>query len=338
MTRRRRRTQRAQAVRWRLEAAGVRAGVRILDGLPEPAALRIGAVAGRFAGRLWLRYRRIALANMRAAFPDWSAARREELLASHLRRLGCTAAEWARLPSLAGGALLERVEFEGLPELEKAFSRGRGVLVASAHYGFWELILPALRQRLGNSRLTAVGRAQRNPHLRALVDERRRLGDGAAPLPQDARAILRTLRGNAGVGLLADHYLSPRRGGLLSPFLGRRAWTNPGPAILALHSGSALLLGHTRPLASGRHLVTLGPEIAPPQTGDRSRDIAIMTEALNAAIGGWIRQRPEPWLWLHARFRGSPDVDSDAYERAAQRRRSLGRGARREMRARLDDR
>jgi KDO2-lipid IV(A) lauroyltransferase len=252
MSRQRQRTERAQAIRWRLEAAGVLGGIRILD----------------------------------------------------------------RLPSLARGEILDRVEFEGLPELASAFSRGRGVLVASAHYGFWELILPALRHRVGNPHLTAVGRAQRNPHLRALISERRRLGDGAEPLPQDARAVLRTLRGNGGVGLLADHYLSPRRGGLLAPFLGRRAWTNPGPARLALHSGSALLLGHTRPLARGGHLVALGPEIAPPQTGDRLRDIAVMTERVNAAIGEWIRERPEPWLWFHGRFRGSPDIDSDAYERA----------------------
>jgi len=298
------------------------AGVRILEHLPEPSALAIGELAGRCAGGLWPRYRRIALANMGVAFPDWSAARREALLAAHLRRLGRTAAEWARLPSLTREEILDRVEFEGLADFARSFSRGRGVLVASAHYGFWELILPALRHRLENPHLTAVGRAQRNPRIRALVRSRRQLGDGAEPLPQDARAVLRTLRGNGGVGLLADHYLSPRRGGLLAPFLDRRAWTNPGPATLALHSGSALLVGYTRPLESGRHLVALGPEIAPPRTGDRSRDIAIMTERVNAAIAVWIREHPEPWLWLHARFRGSPDVDPAAYERARRRRRS----------------
>jgi KDO2-lipid IV(A) lauroyltransferase len=322
MSRQWRRTGRAHPVRWRLEAAGALAGVRILDLLPEPSALAIGAFAGRCGGGLWLRYRRVALANMCVAFPDWSAARREKLLAAHLRRLGRTAAEWARLPSLARGEILDRVEFEGLPQLASAFSRGRGVLVASAHFGFWELILPALRRRLGNPHLTAVGHAQRNPHLRALVAERRRLGNGAEPLPQDARAVLRTLRDNGGVGLLVDHYLSPRRGGVLAPFLGRRAWTNPGPATLALRSGSALLLGHTRPLTRGRHLVALGPEIAPPETGDRSRDIAVMTEEVNAAIGGWIGECPELWLWFHERFRGSPDIDPDVYERARRRLRS----------------
>jgi KDO2-lipid IV(A) lauroyltransferase len=315
MSRQRRRTERTHPLRWRLEAAGVKAAVSILDLLPEPPALAFGAFAGRCGGALWPRYRRVALANLELAFPDWSPGQREELLAAHLQRLGRTAAEWARLPSLAPGEILERVEFEGLPRLAGAFSRGRGVLVATAHYGFWELILPALRQRLGNPQVTAVGRAQRNPHLRTLVSERRRLAGGAAPLPQDARAVLRTLRGNGGVGLLADHRLSQRRGGLLLPFLGRPAWTNPGPATLALRSGSPLLLAHTRPLTQGRHVIALGPEIEPPDTGDRSRDIAAMTEQVNAAIGDWIRAHPELWLWFHARFRGSPGIDRDTYRR-----------------------
>jgi KDO2-lipid IV(A) lauroyltransferase len=298
------------------------AGIRLLDLLPESSALAFGEFAGRCAGQLWPRRRGVALANLRIAFPDWRAGRREELLAAHLRRLGRTAVEWARLTSLAPGEILDRVEFEGLPELAGTFARGRGVLVASAHYGFWELMLPALRHRLENPHLTAVGRPQRNPHLRALVAERRRLGDGADALPQDARSVLRTLRGNGGVGLLADHYLSPRRGGVLAPFLGQRAWTNPGPATLALRSGSPLLLAHTRPLPRGRHLVALGPEIAPPDTGDRARDVALMTERVNAAIGGWIRGRPELWLWFHERFRASPDVDPDGYERLRPRRRA----------------
>ena len=320
MNRQRRRAERAHPIRWRLEAAGARTGIRVLGLLPEPDALPLGGFAGRCAGRFWPRYRRVALANMRLVFPDWSPGRHEALLAAHLRQLGHTAVEWARLPSLAPAAILDRVEFEGLPQLADALSRGRGVLVASAHYGFWELLLPALRLRLGKPHLTAVGHAQRNPRIRALVSERRRLGNGAAPLSQDARAILRALRGNVGVGLLADHYRSPRRGGLLAPFLGRRAWTSPGPATLALRSGCPLLLGHARPLPRGRHLVALGPEIVPPETGHRSRDIELMTERVNTAIGEWIRERPELWLWLQGRFRASPDVDPDAYERTRRRR------------------
>jgi KDO2-lipid IV(A) lauroyltransferase len=295
-------------LRWRVEGAAVATAARLLCELPEPAALALGAAAIRTAARVWPRLRRVAEANLERVFPEWTSDRREALLAAHLAQLGRSATEWARLPRRSPAALLERVEFEGLAGLESALERGRGAIVATAHFGFWEGILPALRYRLPLREIAAVGRAQRNPHLRLQVDARRRLGGGEPTLPQDAGSILRALRRGAAVGLLADHYLSPRRGGRLVPFLGLRAWTNPGPATLALRAGSPLLLARTQPLPGGRQRLVLGPELVPPQSGDRARDAAELMARLNAAIGDWIRQSPELWLWLHDRFRGSPDV------------------------------
>jgi KDO2-lipid IV(A) lauroyltransferase len=296
---------------------GIAAGIEVLERLPEPAALAVGEQAGRLAAHLWPRRRQVARANLAAAFPDWSSGERERVLAAHLRLLGRTAAAWARLASLPEQEILAYLDFEGLPLLEEALDRGRGALVVTAHYGCFELILPGLRARLAPRRVTAVSRALRNPRLRTLVDERRRQGADAATLPQNALAIQRALHAGTAVGLLADHYLSQHRGGLLVPFLGRRAWTNPGPAILALRTGSPLILTHIRPLAAGRHLVTIGPEIVLPASGHRARDVTVVTERLNDAISEWIRERPELWLWPHRRFRASPDVGAAKREPGA---------------------
>jgi KDO2-lipid IV(A) lauroyltransferase len=303
----RRSSGRARQLRWRLEAAGVAAAVSVLERLPEPAALAVGELAGRWAGRVAPRRRQIIRANLAAAFPTWDTGRRERVFDAHLRQLGRAAASWVRLAPLGADAILGRLAFEGVALLEEALDRGRGALVVTAHYGCFELILPGLQARLAPARMTAVSHAQRNPQLRALIDGRRRLGVATATLPQSALAVQRALRAGAAVGLLADHYLAQRRGGLLVPFLGRRAWTNPGAATLALRTGSPLILAHTRPLPDGRHLVEIGPEVVPPQSGQRARDIAAVTEQLNDVISGWIRERPELWLWAHRRFRASPD-------------------------------
>jgi len=298
-----------RALRWRLQAAGVAAGIQILERLPEGAALTAGELAGVFAAHVFPQRRERVRANLAAAFPTWNVRARERVLRYHARLLGRNATAWVRLASLPGEKLLAQLEFEGLPLLEAALDRGRGALVATAHYGCFEVVLPALHARLAPRPVVAVSHAQRNPHLRALVDERRRRGVTTVTLPQDALAVRRALRAGTAVGVLADHYLAPRRGGVLLPFLGRRAWTNPGPATLARAAGSPLILAHTRPLPGGRHLVAIGPEIESPRSGDRARDVAEMTLRLNDAISGWIRERPELWLWAHRRFRGSPDLD-----------------------------
>ena len=311
---------RFRPIRRRVEAAGLAAAVGLVARLPEPAALALGERAGDIAASLPTRANRVALANLGLVFPGLCDLEREALLRDHLRQLGRSAVEWARLPNLAPEALAERVEISGLAHLVGAAARGTGVLVATAHFGFWEITLPALRLRCPDLQVTAVAHAQRNPWVRAQIDARRRFGDGPEPLRQEANSILRALAEGAVVGVLADHYRSPRRGGRLAPFLGRMAWTNPGPATLALRAGCPLLLAHTRRLPDGRHRIEIGPPMTPPASTERPQAIEQLTAALNASIEGWIRAQPQFWLWSHARFRGSPDIDVDAYERAVSRR------------------
>jgi KDO2-lipid IV(A) lauroyltransferase len=313
-------TPEPHAIRGRAAGAGLATAAGLLARLPEPAARALAERIGGGSATLNTRAHRIARANLQLVYPELGKAEREALLRSHLRHLGRSAAEWARLPEIAPEALSERVEITGLAHLVDAAAADAGVLVATAHFGFWELILPALRLRLVGRDVTAVAHPQRNPWIRAQVEARRRFANGPEPLRQDARAILRALAGGAAVGVLADHYLSPRRGGRLAPFLGRAAWTNPGPAALALRADCPLLPAHIRPLPNGRHRIEIGAPLAAAGAGDRAYATQHLTEALNAAIGGWIRAQPQLWLWSHARFRGSPDVDADAYARAVSRR------------------
>ncbi len=309
---------RSHPLRWRLEATALLGATAVANALPESAARRFGATVAAGAG-LGGRVRRVSLENLRVAFPEWTETQRRRVLGASLRELGRNAAAWSRLPRVDPADLDAGVEWRGVEHLEKAWARGRGVLAVTAHFGYWELILPAARRRFAHApaRITAVERALPNPRLRSFANARRRLG-GVEPLPQRAGAILRALRENATVGVLVDHYLSPRRGGVLAPFLGRRAWTNPGPATLARRAGSALLPVRAEPLGDGRHRIHLGPAIEVSHGDDPHADVLDATARVNAAIESWIRERPELWLWAHRRFRRSPDVE-DTHRRGRAR-------------------
>ena len=303
---------RTHPLRWRLEAAGIGAAVGALHVLPERSALAVGASVGRGFAYLDTHGCRLARANIALVFPNWSDAEREDLLRTSFAELGRGAAEWARLSALSPREVKARVEIRGLEHLEKALAEGRGALIATAHYGCWELMLRAVGVALSEREVTAVGRAQPNPYLQRMVSRRRNLG-GSRPLAQDARSILRALRRNATIGVLADHYLSQKRGGLLVPFLGTPAWSNPGPATLALRTGCPLLLAHTYRLGGSRHRIELKPWSELPTSGERKANIAALTAQINEDIGRLIRRQPEHWLWATRRWRASPDVDSDLY-------------------------
>ena len=154
-------------VRWRLEAVGIGAAVGALCGLPERSALAVGAAAGRGLAGLDAPYRRIALANIALVFPDWSRAERENLLRNSFAELGRGAVEWARLLSVSPSELKARVEIRGLTHFEKAAAEGRGVLVATAHYGSWELMRRAVTEALPD--LEGIRTIEREDHWAALA-------------------------------------------------------------------------------------------------------------------------------------------------------------------------
>lgn len=306
--------RRPHPLRWRVEAAALGSAVGALGALPERRALAVGGALGAGFARLDSHYRRLARINLDLVLPDWSNRRREDLLRRSFAELGRNAAEWARLPSLSSSEVEARVDLRGLRFLERALAEGRGALVVTAHYGNWELILRALGVALPHAEITAVGRPQPNPFLRDMVTRRRSLG-GHPPLDQSASEVLRALRRNAAIGLLADHYLSRRHGGVLSPFLGTPAWTNPGPATLALRMGCPVLVAHARRVAGNRHRIELESELDQPDGGDRSADIAALTGRINEAIGRLVLGDPEHWLWCTHRWRASPALKSDPYPR-----------------------
>jgi KDO2-lipid IV(A) lauroyltransferase len=66
--------------------------------------------------------------------------------------------------------------------------------------------------------------------------------------------------------------------------------------------------------------VEIGPVLAAPDRRDGAEGVVHTTVRLNQVIEGWVRERPEQWLWLSERFRDSPDA------RAAVAARGFARG------------
>jgi KDO2-lipid IV(A) lauroyltransferase len=310
---------RFRAFSWRVEAGLVRFASAALGLLPERAALAAGALGGRVALRLAPRHRERAHTNMRIVFPDWSDAQLDALLRANFAEMGRIAVDWARLAQLSPEALLARVDFHGVEHVQKALQRGRGVIVVTAHYGHWELIPSASRYHVPDVEVAVIGRTLGNPLVQALVAARRNLGGGVV-LEREPAEIIRALRRNAVVGILGDLRHSRKRGGILVPFLGRRAWTTHGPATIARRTGAALIPAFTRRCHGRQHRIEFLPELEPPRGPDLRADIRALTAALNEALGSFILADPSSWLWIHRRWRRSPDLPRELYGREAKRR------------------
>jgi KDO2-lipid IV(A) lauroyltransferase len=62
-----------------------------------------------------------------------------------------------------------------------------------------------------------------------------------------------------------------------------------------------------------RHRLVIRPPLEPPDTGDRRKDVELLTARGNAALEAFIREYPGQWMWSHRRFRHSPDLAEDPY-------------------------
>jgi KDO2-lipid IV(A) lauroyltransferase len=151
-----------------------------------------------------------------------------------------------------------------------------------------------------------VYRPINNPFVNAwIVRQRRRF---AYPLQvsktgEGARTLLKTLKAGKSLAMLADQ---KHREGLAIPFFGRDAMTVPGPAVLSLRTGAALVPATMVRTGGARFHMSFWPELTISRTGDSTADISLRLTAINAWLEDAVRANPSMWLWAHDRWDDRP--------------------------------
>jgi KDO2-lipid IV(A) lauroyltransferase len=294
--------------------------------LPRRAALALGRGLGRLWGDLDRRHLAIAADNLRRAFPHWDEARVLRTARGVYAYLGELLLDLLWTSRRSREEILAWIEVEGGEHVEQANAAGRGVLFVTGHFGNWELNAVAHAWRFGP--VSVVARPLDNPALdRRLCDARSRSGNQVIYKERALARVMKALRDGQGVAILVDQNVQ-EEDGIFIEFFGRPAASTTVAAALALKTGCAVIPGCAVPLGGGRYRLRYDPPLRWSATGDRDADIARLTQQIASHLEGWIRERPELWLWLHRRWKTQPaparsaDGDPRSVERAA-----LGNGA-----------
>ncbi len=292
--------------------------ITVLRILPERAANLLGDGVARLASVVLRSRRAIGLKNLAIAYPELSQEQRCSILGQSYKRLGRTVVELFRLPSVRDEDLRARFRYsEGsLEHLEKAHSRGKGVILFGAHIGNWELLGlgHALHGHPFHIPVQALTNRLLNHELRGL-----RARGGNQTLERSGRAgrireLMERLRDRDTIGVLID--LCPRRSqGILVPFFGQQTLCHRGPAVLALRTGAALVPGFLRKDEEDetRYTIHLSPELEFDRTDRSPQSVLRVTAQCQEVVEAEIRSRPEEWLWIHRRWKRSPTLAADAY-------------------------
>lgn len=277
-------------------------GVRRFD--PIKTA-NFGARTARLIGPL-LREHRVGRDNLRAAFPEKSAAEIDAILTKVWENVGRFGGEFAHLDRVWNYDLEhpEKSRIE-LPEttiaiFEKLIKDGKGALIFSAHLGNWELpALAAPAYGLDSAvlfrrpNIAAVDRAVQD--IRAV-----NMGEMIATSLEAPVRLADALRRGQHVGMLVDQYHTK---GVDVTFFGRPAKANPLLARLAQKIECPIHGTRIVRLPGDRFRAEVTDEVAPVRDANGAVDVQGTTQKITSIIEGWIREYPEQWLWLHRRWR-----------------------------------
>jgi KDO2-lipid IV(A) lauroyltransferase len=306
----------ASVPRWidYLEYAIFRAGFAFFALLPRRLALAAGALLGELFYRLDFPHRRIALFNLRLAFPDKSDAERRAILRRSCRNLGRVAAEFCHLPALTPESVRAYVRFDDPEHWQTALAgvADSGALILTGHFGNFELL--AYAHALFGYPITLVHRPMRNPLVdRAITDLRSRAGTTSLAKKTAAKAALRALREHRLVAIPSDQNQT-RRYGVFVDLFGLPASTTPGPARLAMLSRAPVVpVFLVRDGESDTHRIVILPEVEMVRSGDREADVVANTQRCTAVIEEMMRRHPDQWIWFHKRWKTRPEGEPRLY-------------------------
>jgi len=253
-----------------------------------------GALARALGPRLPVH--RVARDNLRAAFPEKSAAEIETVLTGMWDNLGRTFGEFPHLHELFES---DRLEVIGLDNAIALREDGLPGLLWSGHIGNWELI--SAGPGLAGLVMHRIYRRPNNPWMEWLFGQRGAVVEGEL-LPKGsrgARRALALLKKGEHLGMLVDQKMND---GIPVPFFGRIAMTAPALVTFALRFDCPVVACRAVRLPGVRFRLEISPPARFAATGDRHADeLAGMTE-INRILEGWIREHPEQWLWVHRRW------------------------------------
>jgi Kdo2-lipid IVA lauroyltransferase/acyltransferase len=273
---------------------------------PLGAADALARASTRLLDSIIPRLRRVGLTNLSFAFPQVDIARHNQIIDGVFRSITRMLVAVARFPLLNRANVSEWIGYEGLDNYFEAKRQGRGVLVATAHLGNWEL--SAFAHALMTEAINVMVRPLDNPYIDRLVEERRTLSGNCLIYKRDAaRAVLKALDNNEAVGILIDQNTTTAEGVFIN-FFGKLACAGSGFAKLAHRSGAAVIPGFALWNEDARrYVLRFYPRI--PTSGDVEAD----TQRIHSVIEGIIREAPDQWMWIHRRWKTRPPGEPPLY-------------------------
>lgn len=268
--------------------------------IPRSIQLFIGDCIGLAVFDL-LRFRRkIALDNIRIAFPDMPEKDVVRMGRQNFRHMGKSLVEFFLIPYLDETRFNKLVVVKGFENFQKAAEKG-GVFILSLHMGSWELMnatcvnlkvpLHIISKKFKSEWLNKVWMGIRFDR-----------GINVIPAEKSSYQILRVINKGHAIGYMIDQFMGPPIGVPVNYF-GKRTGAPLSLALFHERTHASVVPVYNFRREDGKIELVWMPEIPFMEQGGRDQNISFMTQVYTDKIEEIVRKHPEQWLWIHRRWK-----------------------------------
>jgi KDO2-lipid IV(A) lauroyltransferase len=274
--------------------AVIRTATSLLRVIPVPLARALAAAGGTLAWAIQGDRRRTLEQNMSYLAPGRSPSDQRRLARRAFRNLAVTAVDLFRLPNISAEEVRSLFEIRGLEHVDAALARGRGLVVATAHLGPYELA-SACVAAMGYPIHGMVENLEPQV-LEALATYRSATGVQLVNMKDGLRAAYRILGQNHILALVADRAIGDTRGAIEVPFAGGTRLLPVGPAVFAQTTGAGLITAFTlpNPNRGPRYVIEFHPPLFAEgrDEAERVRLMKIVAQRMSEAV----QRNPDQWF------------------------------------------
>jgi KDO2-lipid IV(A) lauroyltransferase len=272
--------------------------------LPRFLGLWLFGVAGKAVFLFPNREKTRTLEHLRLIYGAvWPEKKIQTIARNVYRELGRNMFDAIYLSRASRDRFNSLVRHDDLGDFKKAYDRGQGVIVITAHVGCFEMLLHFFARH--GFRSFAIGRRMFDQRLEAIV-RIIRSGENIEYIGrhEGAHKAVRLLRQGKAFGVLIDQDV--RMEAVFADFLGRPANTPSGPMKIAMKLNIPVVVVTTARQPDNTHHVFISGPVDLVNTGNFEKDLVQNVQIANDTICKTIERFPEQWVWMHRRWKRRP--------------------------------
>lgn len=285
----------------------------LLRPLPRCGLTVIAALAGRGMYYLIPSFRRLVLANLRAAMPEKPEDQIRRIGRESLVNLSRTMLEFFWFSNAPGRiARYVHISPESRVMIDRHIAAGENIIFVTPHLGNWEATGLKMAQDSGLD-FAVVVRPPRNPYINRLIRKNRSSnGNDIIEAKGAVRQMIRAVRHGKSMATLIDQNTRVRDGGVFVEFFGLPVPSSRAPAMFGKMDKVRIYVGGGIRQPNG-DIVTFHEPLPKPQ--HEYRDDAELIQDLMRITESYVRRYPEQYLWFYRRFQYIPREAEESLRR-----------------------